>query len=220
MTRSIKSKTKPKHPLSPAPAPRASLESVIINNELRNRPPRPRDTAGENRALLSLARSMKSSPKSLLQDLVDLTLDLCQAHSAGISILEEENGRQIFRWHAIAGQWSHFHGGTIARDLSPCGAVLARNTSLLFSDPGRHYQFPSDFKPTVAEVLLIPFHRAGRPVGTLWVVAHDKTRRFDAEDERLLSTLSKYAATAYALLIKAGSAKVQSPPRPQATSSP
>ena len=34
-------------------------------------------------------------------------------------------------------------------------------------------------------------------VGTIWVVAHDTTRRFDAEDLRVMSSLGTFAAAAY-----------------------
>src|SRR5262249_23735111 len=50
------------------------------------------------------------------------------------------------------------------------------------------------------EVLLIPFHCEAKPVGTLWIIAHDHTRRFDAEDQRLMTGLSRFASTAYQLL--------------------
>jgi signal transduction histidine kinase len=37
-------------------------------------------------------------------------------------------------------------------------------------------------------------------VGTVWVVAHDETRRFDGEDVRLLGSVAKFASAAYGLL--------------------
>ena len=43
----------------------------------------------------------------------------------------------------------------------------------------------------------MPFHVDGQAVGTVWVVAHDETRKFDAEDQRLLESLATFAATAY-----------------------
>jgi two-component system, NtrC family, sensor kinase len=47
------------------------------------------------------------------------------------------------------------------------------------------------------EALLVPFHVGGTAVGTVWVVAHDESRQFDAEDQRVLESLGKFAATAY-----------------------
>ena len=47
------------------------------------------------------------------------------------------------------------------------------------------------------QFLLVPFHAAGRSVGTVWAIAHTPDRKFDAEDARLLSSLSGFASAAY-----------------------
>ena len=44
---------------------------------------------------------------------------------------------------------------------------------------------------------MIPFDVNGKTVGTIWIVAHDQSRRFDAEDLRVLTNLAKFAAAAY-----------------------
>jgi serine/threonine protein kinase len=67
------------------------------------------------------------------------------------------------------------------------------------SYPERHYLYSGD-APAIVEALLIPFHCEGKPVGTIWIIAHDETRKFDAEDHRLMSNLARFAATAYQLL--------------------
>ena len=36
-----------------------------------------------------------------------------------------------------------------------------------------------------------------RPVGTIWAIAHDERRRFDAEDLRQLESLGRFASAAY-----------------------
>ena len=192
-------------PALPWPPP---LEPVCCNHALVQRLSRPRDPVKENRAILSLAHSLKDSRKSLLQDLVEVVLDLCGAYSSGIRILEEQGGQQVLRWHAIAGEWPRHLGGVIPREMSPSRAVLDGNTSRLLTHPKRHFPSLREFTPQIVEALLIPFHFAGRPIGTIWVVAHNNSRRFDAEDERLLSILEKYAATAYELLTISGSLKV------------
>jgi hypothetical protein len=83
-----------------------SLESVLATAELSLRPSRLPDYQAENQALVALAQELANSPSSIMQQLVETALELCRAHSAGISLLEEEVGRKIFRWHAIAGQWA------------------------------------------------------------------------------------------------------------------
>jgi hypothetical protein len=82
------------------------LEAVITTIELNKRPSHSADHAAVNRTLVALIEEMVSSPRTILQRLVDTALDLCKAHSAGISLLEDEEGRKIFRWYALAGRYA------------------------------------------------------------------------------------------------------------------
>ncbi|HYV20037.1 MAG TPA: ATP-binding protein [Verrucomicrobiae bacterium] len=136
---------------------------------------------------------------SLLQTLAETALTLCRAHSAGVSLLDQAGGG-VFRWRGAAGVWAKFLGGSMPRDESPCGVVLDRDRALLMSHPERHFLYEGE-APPLTEVLLIPFHHEGKAVGTVWLIAHDDTRRFDAEDLRLMTRLSRFAATAYHLLL-------------------
>jgi hypothetical protein len=70
------------------------LEAVITTAELNQRPSRPADHAAVNSALVTLMQEMVNSPRTILQRLVDTALGLCQAHSSGISLLEDEDGRK------------------------------------------------------------------------------------------------------------------------------
>ena len=111
------------------------LESVLCTEELKRRPSRPPDYQAENQALLALAQELTNSPGSVLQRLVDIALELCRGHSAGISLLEEDGPPgglsprgDHFRWHAVAGQWAPLIWNTTTpRDYGPCGTVLDRN---------------------------------------------------------------------------------------------
>jgi len=176
------------------------LEAIITTAELSWRPSRPPDHEAVSRALVALAQEMANSPNGILQKLVETALRLCQAHSAGVSILEEENGREIFRWHAVAGQWACFLWGTMPRELSPCGTVLDRDAVQLMTYPERYFSPLAQVPPRVVEALLIPFYVAGKAVGTIWVVSQDEGRRFEAEDLRVMTTLGDFAAAAYQVL--------------------
>ena len=183
----------------------ASLESVITTAELTRRPARACDHAAENRAVLALMDEMASASgiagaDRVLQKLVDTALRLCRAHSAGVSLLEREGEHEIFRWRAAAGPWANLVGGSVPRRRSPCGTALDRNMALLMARPERHFGYVPG-APQIVELLLIPFHYDGEPAGTLWIVAHDDTRSFDAEDCRLMTTLARFATTAYQLLV-------------------
>ncbi|HSU62182.1 MAG TPA: ATP-binding protein [Bryobacteraceae bacterium] len=175
----------------------AGLESVISTAELDTRPRRPPDYAAENRALVALAHQLTAAPEAILQGLAESALTLCRAHSAGISLVAED-GKTLY-WPAIAGQFACHVGEGTPRDFGPCGTVMDRDSALLFSHPERHFPY-LDIRPRIEEGLLIPFHVNGQPAGTIWVLSHDATCRFDAEDLRVMTSLSEFVATAYQLL--------------------
>ena len=184
---------------SAAPPCISELESVISTAELSRRPAHPPNHAEENRALIALARELATSPGSMLQKLAETALVLCRAHSAGISLLEE--GRKSFQWKAIAGQWAAHLGGGTPRGFGPCGTVLDRDVALLFSHPERHFSYLADVTPCIDEGLLLPFYVDGEGVGTIWVIAHDQSVRFDSEDVRVMTSLASFASTAYQTLL-------------------
>jgi PAS domain S-box-containing protein len=173
------------------------LQSALSIAELSRRPSRPPDHAGENRALIALARELAASPDGILQKLADTALELCRAHSAGLSLLEEADQKRNFHWRAIAGQWASHLGGGTPREFGPCGTVLDCNVALLFSRPERDFPYFSLVQPYLEEGLLVPFYVKGEAVGTIWVVSHDESRRFDAEDLRLMTNLGHFTAAAY-----------------------
>ena len=76
----------------------SSLDDVLITAELTRRPARPPDFEAESQALVALASDMAASPKTILQKLVDTIVALCHADSAGISILQPNDGPGVFRW--------------------------------------------------------------------------------------------------------------------------
>ncbi len=173
------------------------LESVLCTEELHRRPARPPDHEKENRALVALACALAESPRTILQVLADTILEVFEADSAGLSLLTTHDGGKRFYWPAIAGIWKPYIGGGTPRDFGPCGDVLDRNSPLLFRHFERRYPYFEPVKPPVEECLLVPFYVEGKAVGTIWAMAHDERRKFDAEDERLLSSLGTFASSAY-----------------------
>jgi PAS domain S-box-containing protein len=183
---------------APGQAPHPTrLRSMLSTAELARRPSRPPDHEAENRALIDLAQSLAASPEGILQKLADTALVLCGAHSAGLSILEDGDQKSNFHWRAIAGRWAEHVGGGTPRDFGPCGTVLDRNAALVCSHPELDFPYFADVAPPVEEALLIPFYIQGEAVGTIWIVAHDTSRRFDAEDLRVMNSLAVFTAAAY-----------------------
>ena len=84
--------------------------------------------------------------------------------------------------------------------------MLDRNSALLFVHPERHFQYLAPIAPPLEEVLLIPFfmNENEKAVGTIWAVNHDPASKFDAEDKRLLESLSTFASSAYRVLENLG----------------
>jgi signal transduction histidine kinase/ActR/RegA family two-component response regulator len=178
----------------------ASVDEVLITSELNGRPVRQPDYAAESQALVALANVMAESPQSVFQKLAEVALELCQAGSAGISVWEPNSTPDIFRWRATAGEYTPYLGGTMPRCFSPCGTVLDRNAPLLMADPERFFPYISELCAPVREVLLVPFYQGEKAIGTVWVVAHTADKHFDAEDARLVTSLTKFAGAAVLVL--------------------
>ena len=180
---------------SQADAGLVPLDEVLCTGELNRRPARAPDFEKENRALVALAQSLADPPRSVLQTLASTLLEAFDVGSAGVSLLTNDGKR--FDWPAIAGMWKPYTGGGAPRNFSPCGDVLDCNAPLLFTHPERRYSYLLPVMPLAQECLLVPFRANGNTVGTIWLVAHDERRKFDAEDLRQLESLGRFASAAY-----------------------
>jgi PAS domain S-box-containing protein len=163
--------------------------------ELRRRPWRPPDHTKENSALVALVSALADSPHTILQTLADKVLEILRADSAGLSLVTKDEKR--FYWAAIAGAWRPHIGGGTPRDFGPCGDVLDHNIAMLFTHWERRYPYLSAAMPLAEEGLLVPFYVSGKAVGTIWAIAHNSGRQFDAEDLRLLESMGRFASAAY-----------------------
>src|SRR4030095_11398153 len=177
--------------------PAASLDSILCTEELRHRPWRPPDYEKENGALVALLSALLHSPSNILQILAETILDLIQCDSSGLSLLTKDDGGKRFYWPAIAGMWKPHIGGGTPRDFGPCGDVLDRDAPLLFRHFELRYSYFLPVTPPVEECLLVPFYCDGKAVGTIWAIAHNSLRKFDAEDKRQLVSLGCFASSAY-----------------------
>jgi signal transduction histidine kinase/CheY-like chemotaxis protein len=175
-----------------------TADELLITEALHKRPARQRDLAREIAAINDLARDMVRRPDALQRRFVELALNLCRAGSAGISMLEEEeHGESLFRWTALAGEFAPFSGGTSPRHFSPCGLCLDRDEAILVSRPGRLFEYFNEASASIIEGLVLPLRDAeGRPVGTIWIVAHDEERQFDATDVAILEQIASFFALA------------------------
>ena len=173
---------------------KATFEEVDVRFELQTRPYRPPNYEAEHRALAELATEMAENPRNMLQKLVEVAVELCNADTAGISILEGD----VFRWESLAGVLAPYLNNTMPRDASPCGVCIDQNATQLMYLADRCFPALS-VEPRVVEALLVPFQHHGKPIGTVWIVAHSDQRKFDREDERIVRTLARLAAAGWQL---------------------
>ena len=173
-----------------------SLESILCTEELDRRPWRPPDYEKENRALMALASALVDSKANIFQTLAEMIRDITGCDSSVLSLLTKDDGGRFY-WPAIAGVWKPHVGGGTPRNFGPCGDVLDRNCALLFQHFERRYPYLRPIIPPAEECLLVPFYVGDRAVGTLWAIMHTDRRKFDAEDERLMSALGRFASVAY-----------------------
>ena len=196
------------------PRGQASLESILCTEELYRRPSRPPDYEKENRALVALISALDDSPSTIFQTLADTILDITQCDSAGLSLLSRDGQKpdvcgKRFYWPAIAGMWNPHVGGGTPRNFGPCGDVLDRDCTLLFKHFERRYPYLQPVIPAAEECLLVPFYVGGKAVGTIWAIMHSDRRKFDAEDERVMGSLGKFASSAYQALASIDDLKCQ-----------
>ena len=190
------------------------LDSILCTEELHRRPSHAPDYEKENRALVKLVSSLADSPNTILQTLADTILDITQCDSAGLSLLTRDGTTpdvcgQRFYWPAIAGVWNPHAGGGTPRNFGPCGDVLDQNRTLLFRHFERRYPYLMPVIPAAEECLLVPFYVGGEAVGTIWAIMHSDRRKFDAEDDRVMASLGKFASSAYQALIHIEDLKIQ-----------
>ncbi len=173
--------------------------AMDVTDLLTSRPSRPRQLEPEIDALLELGCliARQTNRTDVLRRIATVALMQCKAESSGFSILEtNDDGQEIFRWHATCGRMGEFEGGWTPANFSPCGLCLERNAAQLLHYPEQFYAYLNAIAP-IAELLLIPIHDGNDWFGTIWVISHTGRRKFDAEDARLLRDLGELAGTLF-----------------------
>ena len=194
--------------------PTASLQSILCTEELQRRPSRPPDYEKENQALVKLVSALADSPTTIFRTLAETVQDITHCDSAGLSLLTRDgktphvDGKRFY-WPAIAGTWNPHVGGGTPRNFGPCGDVLDQNRTLLFTHFERRYPYLMPVNPAAEECLLVPFYVDGKAVGTIWGIMHSDRRKFDAEDDRVMASLGKFASSAYQALAHIEDLKIQ-----------
>ncbi|MCC8397036.1 response regulator [Paraburkholderia sp. MMS20-SJTR3] len=172
----------------------------IDADELAKRLPRTPDFARENLALVRLARAQMGSRADLLNAIASEALELCNAGSAGISLVEETAGGRCFRWLSVAGQCAGLQGRTTAWNECPCGITLDAGLPRLFVAPQQQFACLRALEIDIPEGIVVPIPSDSGHLGAVWVMAHRAEQRFDQEDLRLLSNLAAVAGAAVTMV--------------------
>lgn len=178
----------------------ASLQDILITSKLRARRRRA-SLQDENIALHALARVMAESPHKLIDTLLGIALELCNAGTAGLSLLEKTpEGEHIFRWTNLAGVLRNHIGESMPRKLSPCGVSMDLHSPQLFAYPARLFQPFQKMTPLIVEALVVPVHIGDETPGTIWIFSHDEGVQFDSGDVRIMSMLADFTGCGVHLL--------------------
>ncbi|HEV3424574.1 MAG TPA: hypothetical protein VG105_12525, partial [Paraburkholderia sp.] len=144
-------------PSASSAADRARRAGSLATPALDTRPHRPPDFAAESQSMHRLAQALTSSDGALLQTLSVMTLNLCEAGSAGIGLLESDaDGTRVLRWVAISGECADSVNTTIPIADSPGGIALELAAGQLLPFPKRHFACLNHVIPEVIEELVVP----------------------------------------------------------------
>lgn len=171
--------------------PLTTPDDLVITPMVADRPRRPIAARREAEAFHELSTLMLADASASIRRFLELSIALCRAGSAGLSLLGEKDGEAIFEWNALAGVYASHVGGTVPRNFSPCGLSLDAGRTIAVSRPGRLFSYLNVVNPPIVEGVVVPLYDAERrPLGSLWVVHHDDHARFCADDLLVMERLS------------------------------
>lgn len=176
------------------------LKAVLLTEELGRRRTRFPDFPLESKVLDDLSRALVHSPQILLQTIAKSALILCQAGSAAIGLVKENESGRSFSWIASDGEWKPQLDKPIAWEDHPSSLALERETPQLFAHPEKHFPQLQAGDFPMCEALVVPFSNDKDISGALWAMSHRAECHFDGEDVRLLTSLSRYASHACQLM--------------------
>ncbi|HVB54886.1 MAG TPA: ATP-binding protein [Candidatus Acidoferrales bacterium] len=180
----------------------ASLEEILITRRLHETSSRAPNLQEEGKALRTLARTLATKPREMIDGLLEMALQLCKAGTAGLSVLETlPGGEQVFRWINMAGRLKRFTGGSAPRNFSLCRVCLDCNAPQLFAYPARRFRYLSEaVDAPIVQALMIPVPLGLGESATIWILAHEEGTNFDAEDVRIMSELADFTGCALGLI--------------------
>jgi hypothetical protein len=172
------------------------LEVVDIQTDaaFAGRPLHAHNLAAQMAGMQRIASAFVEHPEIILQELVNAAVELCNADSAGISIVSEDGTEEKFyHWVATAGQYSEFLNAALPRYPSACGICLERGRPQLFRVSQPFFDLLGVEAPLVTDGILLPW-QVNETQGTIFIMAHGRSEAFDVNDCRIMQVLANFAA--------------------------
>lgn len=181
---------------TPQQIPGFEMHDLLDSGSFMMRPARDGAASRQQLALHMIAQRFSQPAEAMLQGLVAAAVQYCGADSAGVS-LEEPDGKAgfQFRWIAVAGGFQKYLGGTVARNLSPCGVCLERGRAQHFLVAKPYFDFLGVVADPILDGMLIPWATTSMR-GTIWAVSHRSRNAFDPADYAILTALSDLVSVA------------------------
>ena len=160
------------------------------------------DLPAEIAAFHELSRVVAENPRRTLRRLLEILLGLCDAGSAGLTLLRyRSTGEPMMRWAAVSGALAAHEGADATSSACPCGMCLDCGATILLSRPERVFASLGETNPPIVEQLLVPLYDAEhKQLGVLWLAHHDSSSHFNAEDAVMAERLAQHLVVALALL--------------------
>lgn len=179
---------------------------VLITSELFTRADRASKLEAEVAAFQELAALMSFDAHAAVRRFLQLSCQLCEAGSAGVSLLRrDDDGRSGCRWEWLEGALRPLEGAWMSRDASACGRCIEAAGPILVREPTRTFADLRNVRPHMYEALLVPLYDNARHVlGTLWVAHHDEHAEFVPNDLRVLEQLAAHLVLALKLAEERG----------------
>lgn len=146
--------------------------------------------------MYSSAAALRQGSGPALKQLARHAVELCDADSGGVSIIEGTDTSALFRWRGLAGKVEQYEGGSTPRDWSPCCECLKAGRAILYSYPERRFTYLRQLGLPIVEGLVIPVLSSTLPLGTIWVISHTHKRQFNAEHVRIMTSLADFTSSA------------------------
>lgn len=186
----------------PVADPGFEMRDLLEYCDFKERELKVRVTNREQLALTQIVSKFSTHPKALLQELLEVAIEYCDADSAGIS-LEEPDGKGgvQFRWIAVAGSFGKYLNGTTPRSFSPCGVCVDQWRPQSYKVTTPYYDFLGVTAAPILDGMLIPWQSISMR-GTIWAVSHKSELAFDMNDYSLLQKLADLISAALRHLSK------------------